>query len=200
MQEKEKMLSQKLYDANNDIELLKERDKAKEMCFEFNNLRPSDTKRSDEIIKKLFGKVKGKFTIMPQFWCDYGYNIEIGDNFFANHNMIILDSAKVVFGDNCFIAPNCSFYTSGHPIDYKRRNMGLEYAYPIIIGDNCWIGANSIIMPGVKIGNNAVIGAGSVVVKDIHESIVAYGNPCKAIRKITKEDEEKNWDRQLLEI
>ena len=97
----------------------------------------------------------------------YGYNIEIGENFFANHNTVILDGAKVTFGDNVFIAPDCGFHTAGHPIDFERRSRGLEYAYPITVGSNVWIGAGVPIMPGVTIGSNVVIGCGSVVVKDI---------------------------------
>ena len=99
--------------------------------------------------------------------CDYGYNIEIGENFYANHNLIILDGNKVKFGDNVFIAPNCGFYTAGHPLDAKRRNEGLEYAKPIEVGNNVWIGGNVVVLPGVKIGDNVVIGAGSIVTKDI---------------------------------
>ena len=102
--------------------------------------------------------------------------------------MVILDGAKVIFGDNVFIAPNCGFYTAGHPIDSERRNEGLEYAYPIIVGNDVWIGAGVHVMPGVTIGDNVVIGAGSVVVKDIPSNSVAVGNPCKVIRAITEED------------
>lgn len=117
-------------------------------------------------MKKILGKIKGDFTIEPSFICDYGYNIEIGDNFYSNHNLVILDCAKVKFGDNVFVAPNCGFYTAGHPIDYVERNKGQEYAYPITVGDNVWIGG------------------GSVVVNDIPDDSVAVGNPCKVIKKI----------------
>lgn len=121
---------------------------------------------------------------MAPFWCDYGYNIHIGRNFFANHNTIILDGGKVVFGDNVFIGPNCGFYTAGHPIDAESRNKGLEYAYPIVVGDNVWIGAGVHVMPGVTIGSNVVIVGGSIVVKDIPDNCIAVGNPCKVIRRI----------------
>ncbi len=184
MTEKEKMLNQMMYDANYDKALIEERTQAKELCYEFNMLRPSELEKQTELLKKLLGKTKGTVCITAPFWCDYGYNIEVGENFYANHNLVILDGAKVTFGDNVFIAPNCGFYTAGHPIDFERRNQGLEYAYPITVGNNVWIGGNVCVMPGVTIGNNVVIGGGSVVVKDIPDNCVAVGNPCKVIRTI----------------
>jgi len=194
MTEKEKMLNKMLYNANNK-ELTNERNKAKDLCHQFNQLNPSNKKEQQNVMKKLLGKTKGSFSILAPFQCDYGYNIEIGKNFFANHNTVILDGAKVTFGDNVFIAPNCGFYTAGHPIDFERRNKGLEFAYPITIGDNVWIGAGVHVMPGITIGSNVVIGGGSVVVKDIPSNSVSVGNPCKVIRPITKEDNIKSWDK-----
>lgn len=195
MTEKEKMMKQMLYDANNDEELIKNRVIANELCFKYNHSKPSDLAGQKEILKKLLGQVDDTALIMTPFWCDYGFNIRVGKNFFANHNTIILDGAEVTFGDNVFVAPNCGFYTAGHPIDAKRRNQGLEYAYPITVGNNVWIGAGVHVMPGVTIGDNVVIGGGSVVVKDIPSNSVAVGNPCHVIREITDKDEQTNWNR-----
>ena len=184
MTEKEKRARGELYDANYDKELLKEMEKTKELCYEYNNLRPTEIEKKDEVIKKILGKTGKNIRIEPNFYCDYGYNIFVGDNFYMNYNCVILDGAKVEFGDNVFIGPNCGFYTAGHPIEIDLRNKGLEYAKPIKVGDNVWFGGNVVVLPGVTIGNNVTIGAGSVVTKDIPDNSVAYGNPCKKVRDI----------------
>lgn len=184
MTEKEKMLNQMEYNANYNEELTMERNKAKDLCYDFNQIRPSDTKSQEEILKKLFSKIGENVTVIAPFYCDYGYNIEVGDNFFANHNTIILDCGKITFGDDVFIGPDCGFHTAGHPIDYKKRNEGIEFAYPITVGDNVWIGAGVQVLPGVNIGSNVVIGAGSIVNKDIPDNSIAVGNPCKVIKKL----------------
>ncbi len=184
MTEKEKMLAGELYNANYDKTLIKERIEVKDKCFEYNNIKPSDIEKRTILMKKIIGKYKNNFYIEQPFMCDYGYNIEIGENFYSNHNLIILDGNKVEFGDNVFIAPNCAFYTAGHPLDTERRNEGLEYARPIKIGNNVWIGGNVVVLPGVTIGDNVVIGAGSIVNKDIPPNSVAVGNPCRVVKKI----------------
>lgn len=186
MTEKEKMLKGMIYDANNDPELISERLECKELCRDYNDLRPKDIAGRKKLLHKILGDVKGDILIEQPFYCDYGYNIAVGENFYANFNLVILDEAPVTFGDNVFIAPNCGFYTAGHPIDPSERNKGLEYALPIKVGDNVWIGAGVQVLPGVTIGGNCVIGAGSVVVKDIPSDSVAAGNPCRVIKTITK--------------
>ena len=188
MTEKEKMLAGEIYNANYDEELIKERTRVQDLCFEYNNLKPSNLEERDLLIRKIIGKIGYRCLIEQPFWCDYGYNIEVGDNFYANHGLTVLDGGKVVFGDNVFIGPNCGFYTAGHPIDYETRNKGLEYVKPIVVGDNVWFGGNVVVIPGVTIGSNVVIGAGSVVTKDIPSNVVAVGNPCCVIKKINKGD------------
>lgn len=192
MTEKEKARQGLLYDANYDEELLAERRRCKELCFQFNQLSPLKELEQKEIIGKLFGKTKENFCVTAPFYCDYGYNIEIGENFYSNHNLVILDGAKVEIGDNVFIAPNCCITTAGHSINIDERNRGLEYAYPIKIGNNVWIGAGVNILPGVIIGDNVTIGAGSVVNKSIPANSIAVGNPCKVIKTILDKTKDVN--------
>lgn len=145
-------------------------------------------KRSDALIREILGSAGKNLTILPPFHCDYGFNITIGDNFFSNYNLVILDGASVTIGNNVFIAPNVGIYTAGHTVHYKTRSAGYEYAIPITIGDDVWIGGNVAICPGVHIGSRCVIGAGSVVTKDIPDDVIAAGNPCRVIREITDDD------------
>ncbi|MBU5294239.1 sugar O-acetyltransferase [Anaerosalibacter bizertensis] len=180
--EKEKMLAGDFYNTN-DKELVREREYARELTFEFNNTRPGEKRKKEEILRRLI-IAKGSFYIEAPFHCDYGYNIEIGDNFYANFGCVILDVNKVKIGDNVLLAPNVQIYTATHPIDPKERIAGKEFAKPVVIGNNVWIGGGTIICPGVRIGDNVTIGAGSVVTKDIPNNVVAVGNPCKVIRKI----------------
>lgn len=189
------MLSQMLYNADRDPTLCSERDHAKDLCLEYNQILPSDHAAQYRLMRELLGKTGHNFTITAPFWCDYGYNIEIGENFYANHNTVMLDCARITFGDNVFIAPNCGFHTAGHPIDFERRNQGLEYGHSITVGDNVWIGAAVQVLPGVSIGSNVVIGSGSIVVKDIPDNCVAIGNPCRVLRKITEADKLTSWNR-----
>lgn len=191
MKEWEKAQNGYLYDANYDAEIVEARTRCADLCFEFNQCRPSDIKRQKELLTEILGQVGENPVITAPFYCDYGFNISIGKNFYTNHNVTILDGAKVIFGDNVFIAPNCVFSTAGHAIDSEQRNQGLEIAQPITVGDSVWIGANVSVLPGVTIGSNTIIGAGSVVTKDIPEGVIAVGNPCKVVRKVTAADKEK---------
>ena len=196
--EKEKMISGKPYKAFDD-ELVNERRYAKELIFDFNSFRPNEIVNRNGLIKRLLGKIGNSFIIEPPFRCDYGYNIEIGENFYSNYNLIILDCAKVLIGDNVIIGPNVSIYTAGHPVHYEIRNQGYEYAFPVSIGNNVWIGGNAVINPGVSIGDNSVIGSGSVVTKDIPGNVIAAGNPCKVLRGINEEDKLYYYKKLKLE-
>jgi len=192
MTEKEKAIQGMLYDANYDPQLIEERMRCKELCHEYNSMCPSDMAGRTRLMHTLLGNTGKQFLIEQPFYCDYGYNIEIGENFYANVNCVVLDGARVCFGDNVFVAPNCGFYTAGHPLDAERRNQGLEYAYPITIGNDVWIGAGVSVLPGVTIGDGAVIGAGSVVTKDIPPRVLAVGNPCRVIRPISNDTDEND--------
>lgn len=187
MTEKEKRDKQELYDANYNQDLLEEMQRAKDLCFRYNNINPINIEERTELIKGLLGKTGENILIQSNFYCDYGYNIHVGENFYMNHNGVILDGAKVEFGNNVFIGPNCGFYTAGHPINIELRNKGLEYAKPIKVGNNVWFGGNVVVLPGVTIGDNVTIGAGSVVTKDIPSNCIAYGNPCRVIKNIERE-------------
>lgn len=191
MTEWEKAQAGFLYDANYDSDLIDMRTKCADLCYEFNMCRPSDVTKQQEVLHKLFGQIKGNVVVTAPFYCDYGVNISVDENFYTNHNVTILDGAKVTFGDNVFIAPDCMFSTAGHSIDTEQRNLGLEIALPITVGDNVWIGTNVSVLPGVTIGSNVVIGAGSVVNRNIPDGVIAAGNPCRVIRKITEEDKKK---------
>lgn len=184
LSEKEKMLLGMIYDANYDPQLIAERLDCKEMCHDYNSLRPKDTEAREALLRRLLGGTGKNLLIEQPFYCDYGYNITVGEDFYANVNLVILDGARVTFGDNVFIAPDCGFYTAGHPLDAESRNKGLEYARPITVGNNVWIGAHVSVLPGVTIGDNCVIGAGSVVNRDIPSGSVAVGNPCRVVKKL----------------
>lgn len=183
MTEKEKMLMGELYNSL-DAELFDLRQYAKEVVYKFNSLKPDKVEKRMALLQSFLGSCGKNGYIEPPFRCDYGCNIEIGENFYANYNCVILDCAKVKIGNNVMFGPNVSLYTAGHPLDRETRKSGLEYAHPITIGNDVWIGGNVVILPGVNIGDGAVIGAGSVVTKDISPEVLAVGNPCKVIREI----------------
>lgn len=184
-QEWQKMLRGEVYEALHP-EFLRRLENTRNLLWEYNNLRPSEGKRREEIIRNLLGSCGKKFHINQPFRCDYGCNVYIGENFFANFNLTILDEGEVRIGDNVFIGPNVSMYTACHPLNPEERNTGVEWAEPITIGNNVWIGGSATILPGVTIGDNAVIGAGSVVTRNVEPNTVVVGNPAKAIRKVCK--------------
>lgn len=187
MTEKELMLSGQLYNAG-DVELFKERLQAKRLIRLFNSASDEQIDYRLDIIKKLFKKTGNNVYIEPPFRCDYGYNIVVGNNFYANYDCIILDVCDIIIGDNVFFAPRVCLFSASHPVDAAIRNSQLEYGKPITIGNNVWIGGGTIVNPGVKIGDNSIIGSGSVVTKNIPPNVIAAGNPCRILRKITNED------------
>ncbi|MCR8962957.1 sugar O-acetyltransferase [Brevibacillus halotolerans] len=187
MNQKERMLAGLPYKAWLDG-LSEERTENRLKIQEYNLSNPNEEAKRNDLIRRILGKTGPIVYIEPPFHCDYGKNIEVGNNFYANFNCTILDVGKVVIGENVMFAPNVSIYTAGHPVHPDSRNSGYEYGIPITIGDNVWIGGNVVINPGVTIGNNVVIGAGSVVTKDIPDNVIAVGNPCRVIREITEDD------------
>lgn len=185
MNEKEKMLNGEPY-YSTDKELEHDRIQAKQLCYEYNSLSPINMDKRKEILKKLLGKAPDDILIEPNFFCDYGYNIEVGKRFYSNHNCVMLDCGKIKFGDYVMVGPNCAFYAASHPLDSETRITLIEYSKPITVGNRVWFGGNVTVLPGVTIGDDVVIGAGSVVTKNIPTGVLAYGNPCKVIRKISK--------------
>lgn len=187
MTEKEKMLAGELYDSMEET-LVRERRRAKTICVEYHRIPSEEEETRAELIKKAFGKTGENLLVENNVWFDYGYNIEVGENFYANHDCVFLDCAKITFGDNVFIGPQCGFYTAGHPLEAELRRKGLEFAKPITVGNDVWIGGGVKVMPGVTIGDNVVIGGGSVVVKNIPSNCVAAGNPARVIRTLAGKD------------
>ena len=185
----EKMASGLLYDANFDPAVLEARDRAQDLCMDYNQLRSTQKAERLALLRSLLAACGEDIVIEPPFFVDYGCNMRVGKAFYANHNLVVLDGALITFGDHVFIGPNCCFTTAGHPLDPAQRNAGLEYAKPITIGNNVWIGAGTTVLAGVTIGDNTVIGAGSVVTKSIPGNVVAVGVPCRVMRPITPEDQ-----------
>lgn len=181
--EKEKMLAGELYLAFGE-ELVGERLSARRLCREFNALPEEQIDGRRAVLGKLLGTCDATTYIESKFSCDYGYNIHVGANFYANFDLIILDVCKVSIGKNCMIGPRVSIYTAGHPLDAETRISGLEFGSPVTIGDNVWIGGNAVINPGVNIGNNVVIASGAVVTKDVPDAVVVAGVPARVIKHL----------------
>ncbi len=191
MTEWDKAATGVFYQANHDPEIIGDLRKWQERNYEYNMLRPSQMEERREMIRKYFGKVGEHFHIEQPFYGDHWNRIHIGENFFSNYNFVVLAGNRIEIGDNVMFAPDCGLYAAGHPFDVKLRNEGLEYAWPIKIGNNVWVGGGTKIVGGVSIGDNTVIAAGSVVVKSIPANVLAGGNPCKVIREIKPEDDDK---------
>ncbi len=183
MTEKEKMIAGQMYNALDPV-LVAERKEARLRFQAINSLNEDQKEKRDELLYELMGSAGKNLWIEPPFYCDYGYNIQLGDNVFLNYNCCILDVSIVKIGDNVMFAPGVQVLTATHPIEAKARNSGEEFAKPITIGNEVWIGGNAIICPGVTIGDRAVIGAGAVVTRDIPSDVFAAGNPARALKEI----------------
>jgi maltose O-acetyltransferase len=181
--EKEKMLGGALYDAA-DPELVKERLRARRLTRLFNQSLEADTGRRSALLKELFGSTGGELTVEPVFRCDYGYNIHVGENFYANFDCVFLDVCEIRIGANCMIGPGVHIYTATHPLNAAERIKGREAGKPVTIGENVWIGGRTVINPGITIGNDAVIASGAVVTKDVPAGVFAGGNPARIIKQL----------------
>lgn len=199
MNQKERMQAGLPYKAWMDG-LAEERMENKRKIHAYNLCSPDQTGELTRRIKEILGRTGEAICVEQPFHCDYGKNIEVGENFFANYNFTVLDVGKVVIGANAQIAPNVSIYTAGHPIHPDSRNSGYEYGIGVTIGDNVWIGGSSIINPGVHIGNNVVIGSGSVVTKDLPDNVIAVGSPCRILRQITEEDRKYYYKDRVFDV
>ena len=181
--EKHKMLNGELYRSSDPL-LVEERKRARRLTKAFNDSFTDDTEKRSTILKELLGTAGSNLHIEPPFYCDYGYNLLVGDNFYANFNCVMLDCAQVIIGNNVFLGPSVQIYTATHPLMAEERDTGLEAAKPITVEDSVWIGGGAIINPGVTIGRGTTIGSGSVVTRDIPPNVFAAGNPCRVIRSL----------------
>ena len=186
MTEYEKMLAGEYYDPS-DLKLKKMRIRTRTITEKLNNTSQKETRKRRKLIKKLFGSTGENIYIESTFNCDYGSNIHVGENFYANYGCVILDVAEVKIGKNCMLAPQVGIYTATHPIDPNERISGKEFAKPITIGDNCWIGGHATINPGVTLGNKVVVASGAVVTKSFGDNVVIGGNPARIIKHISPE-------------
>ena len=190
MNQRERMLNGLPYKAWLDG-LEEDRQACKQKIYDFNQLPPSrQSKEAPQMIKSIFGKTGENVWVEAPFHCDYGWNIEVGENFYSNFNLVLVDDGEIFIGDKVMIGPNVTLCTTGHPVYPLYREMVAHYSLPIRIGNNVWIGAHSVVLPGVTIGDNAVIGAGSIVTRDVPANTVAVGNPCRVLREISERDKE----------
>ncbi|MGL5001213.1 MAG: sugar O-acetyltransferase [Cetobacterium sp.] len=181
--EKDKMIAGEMYNPN-DSELLKDRETAKRFCKNYNSTDDTDYEHRKNLIKKILGKTGKNLHIESSFKFDYGYNIEIGENFYSNYDCLLLDICPIIIGDNAMLAPGVHIYSATHPTTPDERNSGKEYGKPVKIGNNVWIGGRAVITPGVTLGDNVVVAAGSVVTKSFPDNVIIGGNPARIIKSI----------------
>ena len=191
MSEWEKAKQGKFYMPASDPDLVEGLKKSQDLNYRYNHLHPSAMEERQKMIRENFGKVGMNFKVEQPFMADYWERVFVGENFYSNYNFTILAGNIIEIGDNVMFGPDCGLYAAGHPFDAEHRKTGAEYAWPIKIGNNVWIGGGTKIVGGVSIGDNTVIAAGSVVTKSIPSNVLAGGNPCRVIRTIRPEDDEK---------
>lgn len=197
----EKMKHGELYDCSFEAiteELNKKLYECKELLYDFNHSRPGEVQRREEILRTVFADVGENCYVEPPLNANWGMNTHVGNSFYANFNLTLVDDADIYIGDHVMIAPNVVIATGAHPICPELREQVYQYNLPVHIGNRVWIGAGVLIMPGVTIGDDTVIGAGSVVTKDIPSGVVAVGNPCRVLREISERDYEYYYkDRKI---
>ena len=198
MSERERMLSGKMFTSVGDEELSQLSHKNRSHMQEFNRSKREEYYLRDKIMREVFGSVGDNSMVEQPILIDYGAHIHIGDNFYANYDCIFMDAAEIRIGNDVLIGPRVSLLTTSHPVGAKARRSGLEYALPITIEDDVWIGGNTTVLPGVRIGKASIIGAGSVVTGDIPSGVMAVGNPCRVLRRLT-EDDNIYWDEKVQE-
>lgn len=181
MDQRTQMMNGEPFNVNLDDSLLNDRRKCRELCFEYNQVSPNNGAERQKRIRGILGSCGKEINVEPPFYCDYGWNVDVGENFNSECNLVLQDAGGIVFGDNCFIGPNCGFYTKARPFDPERRNEGVEFARGIKVGDNVCFGPNVHVYQGVTIGNNVMILGGSVVTDDIPDGAIVSGNPAQVI-------------------
>ena len=181
--EKAKMLDGSLYDPS-DPELVAERRQARELTGAYNDTAPGETDLRHELVEELFGTVEGDVEIEPPLRCDYGYNVHVGDGFYANFGCVFLDVCRIEFGTDCLLGPGVHVYTATHPLDAEDRASGAEYGKPVTVGDSVWIGGQAVLNPGVTVGDEAVVASGAVVTDDIPSGVVVQGNPAEVVKEL----------------
>ncbi|MEP8703326.1 maltose O-acetyltransferase [Enterobacter roggenkampii] len=180
--EKQNMIAGEHYRPGDET-LRADRLRARHLVYRYNHTAPDEKTERQNILAELLGQSEGAY-IEPSFRCDYGYNISLGKNFYANFDCVMLDVCPVRIGDNCMLAPGVHIYTATHPLDAEERNSGVEFGKPVTIGNNVWIGGRAVINPGVTIGDNVVVASGAVVTKDVPANVVVGGNPAKIIKTL----------------
>ena len=188
MENKERMFTGDLY-LPNDATIIEEQTACLELLYTFNQTRPSEQEKRDQLLKQMFAEIGENCYIEPPFHANFGgKHVHFGKNVYANFNLTMVDDGHIYVGDYTMFAPGVIVATAGHPILPELRETVYQYNMPVHIGKNCWIGAGAIILPGVTIGDQVVVGAGSVVTKDLPSNVVAVGNPCRVIREINEHD------------